>query len=93
MPSEVRKALDPELHGDKFFVTLRNKVPWFYPELYYKDLITSQIRPDITPDDDLLSYAQLRLALVDKVDWDSQGRLGPAGKNCSGDQDWPKAWK
>jgi MraZ protein len=76
VPSEIRKALNPEIYGDKFFVTLRNKVPWFYPELYYKYLVNAQIRPDITPDDDLLSYAQLKFALADKVDWDTQGRMG-----------------
>lgn len=75
IPSEVRKNIVPEIHGKAFFITLRGRVPCFYPELYYLFLYSSRIPPDITPSDDLLAYTQLKFGLSIKVEPDSQGRV------------------
>jgi MraZ protein len=75
VPSEIRRLIVPETDGDAFFVTMRSNVPWMYPEKYYEQLVSSQIRPDITPDEDLLAYAQLKFALASRLDWDAQGRM------------------
>ncbi|MDP9172771.1 MAG: hypothetical protein M3O30_02755 [Planctomycetota bacterium] len=75
VPSEIRRIIVPETDGEAFFVTLRNRVAWMYPERYYEQLVSSQIVPDITPNEDLLAYAQLKFALASRIEWDAQGRI------------------
>jgi MraZ protein len=81
VPSEIRKRIDPELDGEALFVTLRGdankgRVLWLYPEKYYEQLLMSLMPPDITPNDDLIEYTQMAFALAERVEWDSQGRIG-----------------
>jgi len=76
VPAEIRKVIVPEIDGDAFFVTLRNnKVPWFYPERYYRELINSVIPPGIAPDAELIKWMRSRISLAVRVEWDSQGRV------------------
>jgi MraZ protein len=81
LPSQIRKRIDPKLDGEALFVTLRGHAPkgrvlWLYPEKYYEQLLMSVMPPDITPNDDLIDYAQMTFAMAERVEWDNQGRIG-----------------
>ena len=74
IPAEVRRSILPE-HGEAFFVVMGvNRVPWFYPEKYYEELVM-QAPADITPGEDLLAFDQMHFAMTTKVPWDKQGRV------------------
>jgi MraZ protein len=75
VPSDIRKAINPQIYGDAFFLIGGiNQVPWLYPERYYEDLVT-QVTPEITPGEDLLAFDQINFALATKLPLDDQGRL------------------
>lgn len=75
VPSEVRKRINPESDGEAFFLIVGiHRVPWFYPERYYEELVTQSV-PDMTPGEELLAYDQLNFALASRVEWDKQGRI------------------
>ena len=75
VPSELRKAFDPAIDGEAFFlVTGVNGKLWLYPEKYYESL-ASQIRSEMAPEEDLLAFDQANIAMASKVEWDKQGRI------------------
>ena len=75
VPAEVRRAIDPAVHGTALFLIVGpNRVPWMYPDRYY-EILVSQTPTDITPDEDLLAYAQLKFAMASRIEWDAQGRV------------------
>ena len=74
VPAEVRRSIPAEF-GEAFFVVAGiNRVPWFYPERYYEELVM-QAPVDMTPGEDLLAFDQLHFAMACKVPWDKQGRV------------------
>jgi MraZ protein len=74
-PAEVRKALNPEIHGEAFFLVVGiNHVPWLYPERYYEEMV-SQVPAEITPGEDALAFDQVNFAMISRLPWDKQGRL------------------
>jgi MraZ protein len=76
IPSQIRKAIHPEDHGEAlFFVVGKNKVLWAYPDRYYQDVIANQASNDVVPDDDSLEFDQLNYGLADRLEWDKQGRV------------------
>jgi transcriptional regulator MraZ len=75
VPANVRRVINPDVHGRAFFVILgKNKKPWFYPDLFYRTLV-DQLTLEMSPDDDLLEYERLRFGLSDLIEWDDQGRV------------------
>jgi len=63
------------VHGEELFVIVgSNRVPWMYPDKYYEHLV-SRTMPEVTPDDDLVAFAQLKYAMASKVKYDVQGRM------------------
>jgi MraZ protein len=81
VPAEVRRNLDPELDGEAFFLIVGiNRLPWLYPDKYYRVLATQTI-PDITPGEDQLAFDQANFGLASRVEWDKQGRLVIPEKN------------
>jgi MraZ protein len=63
------------VHGTAFFAILGlNRRTWLYPDLYYRAKAT-QMPEEMSPDADLLAYAQLKFSLADRVEWDEQGRF------------------
>ena len=74
LPADARKAIMPQ-HGEELFVIVgSNRVPWMYPDKYYEFLV-SRTMPEVTPDDDLVAFAQLKYAMAFRVKWDAQGRM------------------
>jgi MraZ protein len=74
VPSKLRKEITPEL-GESLIVTQRKDRLWMYPSKYYEQVIDNQVAVDIMPDEVMLDYLHLRLALADEVEWDNQGRV------------------
>jgi len=75
IPTDIRRLIDPEVHGKAFFVILgRNRRPWLYPEKYYQTLVL-EMPSEMTPDDELVEYLRLKLSLADRIEWDEQGRV------------------
>lgn len=75
VPAEVRKSLDPQVDGERFFLIVGvNRVPWFYPEKAYEELV-SQAPVEMTPGEDLLAFDQLNFAMADRLAIDKQGRV------------------
>lgn len=75
IPAEIRKLISPDVHGESFYLTLRGSVPCLYIEKYYEELVNSRIRPDVRPSEELIAFAQLKFALVHKMECDVQGRV------------------
>lgn len=75
VPSEVRRSINPEVHGEAFFVVVGvNRVAWLYPERYYEHLVTN-VPADITPGEDLLAFDQMNFAMASRLEPDKQGRI------------------
>ena len=75
IPSEVRRSINLEEHGEAFFLVIGiNRLPWIYPERYYERLVT-QAPSDITPAQDLLAFDQLHFAMASRIEPDKQGRV------------------
>jgi len=75
IPAEVRRALDPERDGERFFITVGvNRRPWLFPEFRYEAFV-GQMESELTPDEDRLAFDQMFFSMASKVDWDSQGRI------------------
>lgn len=75
VPSEVRRAIDPQRDGDAFFMVVGvNRVPWLYPERTYEQLI-AQSPAELTPEEDSLAFDQLNFAMASRLEWDKQGRI------------------
>src|SRR5690348_410651 len=75
VPAAIRKKLDPEAHGESFFLVVGvNRKPWLYPRKYYEQLVT-QVPNDVTPEEDLLAFDQMNFSLASEIEWDAQGRI------------------
>ena len=75
VPADLRRALDPALHGTAFLVTTgQNKRPWLYPELYYQKLVSRRpqtvARSSKEHRRDLMYFARFTRVVPDK-----QGRI------------------
>ena len=75
IPSEVRRAIVPDVHGDAFFLMPGiNKMPWLYVERYYEELV-ARVPQEMTPAMDMLAFDQLHFARASRVEPDKQGRI------------------
>src|SRR2546426_966723 len=75
VPAAVRKALDPEINGEAFFMVMGvNRKPWLYPKGYYQELVTL-VPSDMTPGEEMLAFDQMNFAMASPLEWDAQGRV------------------
>ena len=75
VPAEIRKALDPERDGRAFFLVVgQNQRLWFYPDVYYSQIVTKTDQ-ELTLHEDELAFDQMHFARASRVEWDTQGRL------------------
>ena len=75
IPSEIRKSLDPERDGDKFFLVIGvNQRLWLYPDRAYETLV-SKLASEMSPGDDMLDFDQMNFSMADRQKWDEQGRM------------------
>lgn len=75
IPAAVRKLIDPQIHGEAFFlVFVETHRPWLYPKEYYRALAT-QAPPDVTPGKERRDFDRRRYAMASLLEWDKQGRI------------------
>jgi MraZ protein len=75
VPSEIRKAIQPDRDGDAFFMVVGvNRLPWLYTERYY-EMLANEIPADLAPGEDLLEFDQMRFAMTSRLEPDKQGRM------------------
>jgi MraZ protein len=75
LPPEVRQQLDPEEHGEAFFIVIGvNRKPWLYPERGYEALV-ARVKADMEPGDDRVAFDQLYFSMASREEWDEQGWL------------------
>jgi len=76
IPAEVRRLIDPEVHGSAFFVIYsKDRRPWLYPEKYYRDLFMAELTPKVSPDEETLKFERRTMSLAGLAAWDEQGRI------------------
>jgi MraZ protein len=79
IPAAVRQEI-PKEYGEAFFLVIGiNRVPWFYPERYYGEMV-SKVPTEMTPGEDLLAFDQLYFAMASKLTPDDEGRVLIPGK-------------
>jgi len=75
VPSEVRRRVDPAIHGEAFFLILGvNRHVWLYPEKVFESIVARR-RDDLSPDEDELAFDQMHFALTVRLEPDKQGRV------------------
>ena len=75
VPSDVRKRMDSNTHGEAFFVIYGlGGRPWLYPEKSYESLV-SRPPTQLIPDEDALAYDRMSLGMASRIEWDKQGRV------------------
>jgi MraZ protein len=75
VPGEIRKRLDPEVHGKDFMIVAGEKGrPWLYPFLYY-DGLASDLKGEIAPNLESSEFDRLFFGFAHPVEPDNQGRI------------------
>jgi MraZ protein len=75
VPAEIRKRIDREQLGSGFYLNMGpNQRVWMYPEKTYEAWL-SQIKLEMSPDDDSIDLVHWKFSMVREVQPDDQGRL------------------
>lgn len=81
VPSDVRKVMKPDDHGEGFYVIIGvNRKPWLFPEKYYERILDREgdnLPPEaeFRPKPDRLEDWQQRFGMARRIAWDKQGRI------------------
>jgi MraZ protein len=75
IPSEIRSRLNPERHGDAFYLAPGTDASlWLWPEKTFEALaLTSE--QTLLPDEDLLEFEELLYSQSARVELDKAGRI------------------
>ena len=74
IPADLRRSIPPEM-GESFYLTMGiNRVPWFWCEKVYENLVMD-VPADMIPGEDELAFNQMIFGLASRAGWDKQGRL------------------
>jgi MraZ protein len=76
IPAPFRAALDPERHGETFYLTLgeRPNTLALYPEKLF-EADAENLRTDQISGEDALTFEQLYYSLASRLELDKQGRV------------------
>ncbi len=75
IPSRVREQIDPDFHGEGFFLTIEHRQALsLYPEKIYQRIALA-VAPGMAAPDEFLAYERVNFALASKVELDRQGRV------------------
>ena len=75
VPAEVRRQINPELHGKDFFLVVgSNRRPWLWCDKFYTYLIKQQ-PSQLARKSDILDYYRLSLGTAQLVELDNQNRI------------------
>lgn len=76
VPADFRKEISEARDESKLICRIgSNRVPWLYPEDYYRELI-AQRRATLTPGEDEEAFNEAYYGMVFRLQWDAQGRVG-----------------
>jgi len=76
VPAEVRRQIDPELHGSAFFVVSgSNQRPWLFPDKYYLSLLDGIPAGELDESREMSEYKHLKISCLTRCEWDEQGRM------------------
>jgi MraZ protein len=76
IPAQFRSNLDPERHGETFYLTLgeRPNTLALYPDKLF-EADAEELRTDQVSGDDALTFEQLYYSLASRLEMDKQGRV------------------
>ena len=75
IPAELRALLDPEHHGDGFYLAPGpNSALWLWPQRTFQAL-SSTLEQTLLPAEELMEYEQLLFSQANRLPLDSAGRI------------------
>jgi MraZ protein len=74
VPSEIRKAWNPEDAESLVMVPGVNRKLWLYTEKFY-EVMANRMESELTPEEEKVEYDQLNFALAQRIELDKQGRV------------------
>ena len=74
VPSDIRKAWNPEDSESLVIVPGVNRKLWLYTEKLY-EVMAGEMESEFSPEESNVEYDQLNFALATRVEMDKQGRI------------------
>jgi len=74
VPSDIRKAWNPEDSESLVIVPGINRKLWLYTEKFY-EVMAGQMESELSPEESNVEYDQLNFALASRLEMDKQGRV------------------
>ena len=74
IPSDIRKAWNPEDSESLVIVPGINGKLWLYAEKFY-EVMASHEESELTPENERVEYDQINFALAARIEMDKQGRV------------------
>lgn len=75
IPAELRAQLDPELHGESFYIVVGpNGALWLWPEKTFERM-AGNIEPSLTPGEDLMEFDEITFPEARRAEPDKAGRV------------------
>lgn len=75
VPSEIRSRLDPDIHGEAFYIVLgHNDALWLWPEKTFESM-ASALEGSLLPDEELMDYEEFLFSQAARVELDKTGRI------------------
>ena len=74
VPSDIRKAWNPEDSESLVIVPGINRKLWLYTEKFY-EVMAGQMESELTPENEKEEYDQINFALAQRIEMDKQGRV------------------
>lgn len=75
IPAEFRKEIIDARNEKTLICQIgRKRVPWLYPENYFRELIAKR-QMSLLPGDDEEAFNELNFGMIFRMAWDAQGRV------------------
>jgi transcriptional regulator MraZ len=74
VPSDIRKAWNPEDSESLVIVPGVNRKLWLYTEKFY-EVMAGQMESELSPEEGNVEYDQLNFAMASRLEMDKQGRV------------------
>jgi MraZ protein len=76
IPSSFRREIQDARNETRLVILIgRNRVPWMYPETYYRDELIAQRRTSLVPGEDEEKFNEAFYGMIFPIEWDE-----PAGR-------------
>ncbi|MHC5011819.1 MAG: division/cell wall cluster transcriptional repressor MraZ [Planctomycetota bacterium] len=75
IPAEIRSRLDPDLHGDGFYLAMgSNGALWLWPARTFEEIVGA-LDPSLLPEEELMEFEELVFSQAARVELDKAGRI------------------